>query len=201
MRGETPKAAAFPPCTYSEDSLGAQVSPLKKNTNLKQEREFHFTKNFFLRKSCLNHSMQAPFRNRGGPHQAPLAYGVSQARTLQWVAMSSSKGSSRPRDQTCISVLLNRQQVLDHSCHLGSSRSTPSSGKRLSVLYPYRVAFSRRSHTQIIEDVTSGDRLLSGCLRFTRVAFMATWHSLVWVCYGLLYTHRLKDIWVVYSLG
>ena len=28
---------------------------------------------------------------------------ISQARTLEWVAVSSSRGYSRPRDQTCIS--------------------------------------------------------------------------------------------------
>ena len=30
-------------------------------------------------------------------------HGISQARILEWVAMSSSRGSSQPRDQTCIS--------------------------------------------------------------------------------------------------
>ena len=29
-------------------------------------------------------------------------YGISQARILKWVAISSSRGSSLPRDQTCI---------------------------------------------------------------------------------------------------
>ena len=32
-------------------------------------------------------------------HQAPLSMGALQARTLEWVAISSSKGSSQPRDQ------------------------------------------------------------------------------------------------------
>ena len=30
-------------------------------------------------------------------------YGISQARILEWVAISSSRGSSQPRDRTCIS--------------------------------------------------------------------------------------------------
>ena len=30
-------------------------------------------------------------------------HGILQARILEWVAMSSSRGSSRPRDRTCIS--------------------------------------------------------------------------------------------------
>ena len=30
-------------------------------------------------------------------------HGISQARILEWIAISSSRGSSRPRDPTCIS--------------------------------------------------------------------------------------------------
>ena len=36
-------------------------------------------------------------------HQAPLPMGIAQARILEWVAMSSTRGSSRPRDQTHVS--------------------------------------------------------------------------------------------------
>ena len=32
-------------------------------------------------------------------------HGVFQARILEWVAISSSRGSSKPRDQTCISFI------------------------------------------------------------------------------------------------
>ena len=31
-------------------------------------------------------------------HQAPLTMGILQARILEWVAVSSSRGSSQPRD-------------------------------------------------------------------------------------------------------
>ena len=31
--------------------------------------------------------------------------GILQARTLEWVAMPSSRGSSRPRDRTCVSYV------------------------------------------------------------------------------------------------
>ena len=34
--------------------------------------------------------------------QAPLFMGILQARILEWVAMPSSRGSSRPRDRTCL---------------------------------------------------------------------------------------------------
>ena len=36
-------------------------------------------------------------------HQAPLSTGFPPARILQCVAISSSRGSSRPRDPTCVS--------------------------------------------------------------------------------------------------
>ena len=35
--------------------------------------------------------------------QAPLSMGILQARILEWVAMSSSRRSSQPRDKTCLS--------------------------------------------------------------------------------------------------
>ena len=53
-------------------------------------------------------------------HQAPLSMGSSQARTLEWVAISSSRGSSQPRDGTCISCV---------SCIAGGFFSTESTGK------------------------------------------------------------------------
>ena len=40
------------------------------------------------------------------PRQAPLSvHGILQARILEWVAMSSSRGSSQPRDRNCISCI------------------------------------------------------------------------------------------------
>ena len=46
-----------------------------------------------------------------GARQAPLCMRFLQARILVWVAMPSSKGSSRPRDRTCDSYIcfLHRQ--------------------------------------------------------------------------------------------
>ena len=37
--------------------------------------------------------------------QAPLSMKFSQARILEWVAISSSRGSSQPRDQTQVSYV------------------------------------------------------------------------------------------------
>ena len=41
-------------------------------------------------------------------HQAPLSMGIFQARTLEWVAMPSSRGSSNPRDRTQVSHTAGR---------------------------------------------------------------------------------------------
>ena len=38
-------------------------------------------------------------------HQAPLSMRLFQARIPEWVATSYSRGSSGPRDQTCISCV------------------------------------------------------------------------------------------------
>ena len=48
--------------------------------------------------SCL--TLCAP--RTAGP-QAPLSMGILQARMLEWVAMTSSRGSSQPRDATQVS--------------------------------------------------------------------------------------------------
>ena len=37
--------------------------------------------------------------------QAPLSMGILQARILEWVAISSSRGSSQPRDRTQVSCI------------------------------------------------------------------------------------------------
>ena len=48
-------------------------------------------------------------------------HGILQARILEWVAMPSSRGSSRSRVQTCISyIFCIGRRVLYHKCHLGS---------------------------------------------------------------------------------
>ena len=55
---------------------------------------------------------------------SPLSFsvhGISQARILEWVAISSSRGSSLPKDRTrlsCVSCISGR--ILDHWQHLVS---------------------------------------------------------------------------------
>ena len=45
-------------------------------------------------------------------------HGVLQARILEWVAVSYSRGSSRPRDQTQIAGIAGRLYHLSHQVHL-----------------------------------------------------------------------------------
>ena len=48
-------------------------------------------------------------------------HGISQARILEWVVIFSSRGSSRPKDQTHSSyVSCISRWILYHCCYLGS---------------------------------------------------------------------------------
>ena len=42
-------------------------------------------------------------------HQAPSVHEILQVAVLEWVAMSFSRGYSWPRDENCVSCLLNWQ--------------------------------------------------------------------------------------------
>ena len=56
--------------------------------------------------------------------QALLSMRILQARILEWVATPSSRGSSQPRDGTCVSyVSCIGRQVLYHYHHLGNRES------------------------------------------------------------------------------
>ena len=39
-------------------------------------------------------------------------YGIFQARILEWIAISFSRGSSRPRDQTWVSCIAGRESCI-----------------------------------------------------------------------------------------
>ena len=52
-------------------------------------------------------------------------HGILQARILEWVAISFSWGSSRPRDQILASyIYCIGRRVLYHQCHLGRLQTT-----------------------------------------------------------------------------
>ena len=58
-----------------------------------------------------------------GAHQAPLSIGFSQARILEWVAISFSRASSWPRGRICTCLhFLHFRQILYPLSHLGSPK-------------------------------------------------------------------------------
>ena len=81
------------------------------------------------------------------------AHGVFQAKILEWVAISFSRGSSQPRDQTCISCIAGRfltaeppgkltllcRQILVVSCSIFAPEApeiqTPSQSSKASSCY------------------------------------------------------------------
>ena len=58
------------------------------------------------------------------PHGLPgsSVHGTLQARTLQWVAILSSRGSSQPRDWAQVSCLLHCRQILYYSGEKGKGK-------------------------------------------------------------------------------
>ena len=60
----------------------------------------------------------------------PSVYGISQARRLEWVAISFSRGSSQPRDWTCISCIgrwFLYHRATREACPHTDNRNSPSS--------------------------------------------------------------------------
>ena len=70
-------------------------------------------------------------------HQAPLSMGILQARTLERVAMPSSRGSCQPRDRAQVSyVCCLGRQVLYHECHLVSPPNSVFTTESSFSIYP-----------------------------------------------------------------
>ena len=68
--------------------------------------------------------------------KALLSMGILQARTLEWVAIPSSRGSSQPRDRTHISyIACIGRHVLYPLSHLGSPN------QQYAYLYPFFLGF------------------------------------------------------------
>ena len=57
-------------------------------------------------------------------------HGISQARILEWVAISFSRGSSWPRDQTCISCIAGGPHIAG-----GFFTTEPSGKPKTAIMY------------------------------------------------------------------
>ena len=89
-------------------------------------------------------------------HQAPPSMGFSQARILEWAAISFTRGSSQPRDWTCISCI-GRQFFTTDSYHVGS----PS---KCLILNSY---FETANHAVFImlSNATGSNKGRAGCTK------------------------------------
>ena len=63
---------------------------------------FHFTVECYARLLSHVQLFATPWTVA---HQAPLPTGILQATVLEWVVMSSCRGSSQPSDQTQVSTM------------------------------------------------------------------------------------------------
>ena len=67
-------------------------------------------------------------------------HGILQARILDWAAILSSRGSSRPRDQAQVSYIsCVGRRVLYHECHLGSR--APGLGDELGLPHAWPAVY------------------------------------------------------------
>ena len=105
--------------------------------------------------------------------------GSLQARILEWDAMSSSRGSSPPRDRTCVSyVSCTGTQVLYHWSSLGSSK-TPRFKHLALMNWPFLLGMCASKMTEINQ------------LHSRVLSYICRWHHFIpkdleyWVQKGL----------------
>ena len=71
----------------------------------------------------------------GGPQSSSL-HGILQARTLEWVAISFSRGSSWPRDQTWVPCILKspkKPKTVSRTCYISLGVGVRGSRNHLMV--------------------------------------------------------------------
>ena len=112
---------------------------------LSNHPSFHHIENESASRSVVSHSLQPMDCSLPGSS----VHGIYQARILEWVAISSSRGSSRPKDRTQVSCIfhigrqiLYRWATREAQCRVVRSHNhTEAIGKsvRLSIhppMYP-----------------------------------------------------------------
>ena len=95
-------------------------------------------------------------------------HGILQARIRRWVAIFSSRGSSRPRDQACLLHFLHWQADSLPLYHLGNLSTSSTNSKNLHT-YAYYIA--KKKHEILVLPIDAGNfRLhsLRGRIPFAR---------------------------------
>ena len=85
--------------------LLADLSPTQPSLSVQRPRRVSKTSRDFLRPPCV-HAQSLSLSDSATPRTSlpgSSVYGISQARIPEWVVISSSRASSRPRDRTRIS--------------------------------------------------------------------------------------------------
>ena len=92
----------------------------------------------------------------------PSVHGSLQARTLEWVAILSSRGSSRPRDWTCVACIF---------CTAGGFFTTEPPGKPCFYVIPKYAGTSFRSLWCSEKNANH-----------TGFIFFVFWQKWTWIC-------------------
>ena len=89
-------------------------------------------------------------------HQAPLSMAILQARVLDWVAVPSSRGSSRARDRTQVSYTYLHWQVGSLPlAHLGSPKTLQ--GLLLGLLLVHTSLLMYSAQGKLMSPLSSGN--------------------------------------------
>ena len=139
-------------------------------------------------------------------------HGILKARILEWVAMHSSKGSSRSKDGTHVSyVSCIGRRALYHQHHLGSPKNVYSFQEKKNAFVNIKINFcvSGFSYQLISHKVSSWDRLKNLEIEvmnifsamtavFTKVIFISNfkgWRILYRYIYSLEISIRNHEIY------
>ena len=117
----------------------------------------------------------------------PSIHGISQARILEWVAISYPKGSSQPRDQTsiaCISCIGRR--ILYHCATWKASIITSASVFNISFIKVHAILFNVRTIFSFWPVIM--------CPFISSVSYLVVWFTVVFFLPEHL-GRSLKTIW------
>ena len=112
-------------CVFIHSSKHQYPQSCKWASSTKAQPEWGFLSREVLIQGCMHAKSLQSCPTLWDPMDCSLpsssVHGILQARTLEWGASSFSRGSSWPRNWTCISCIsCIGRRVLYHQCHLGS---------------------------------------------------------------------------------
>ena len=134
--------------------------------------------------------------------QALSVLGILQARILEWVAISFSRGSSWPRDRTCVSCI--GRGILYH----GATREAPEKGLIyfVSIEYFPTLDISYKWNLAIcgLLWLASFNYQVFKVSRYCDISVFHSYLCQIISCFmavPYLPIHKLMDIWVVFTLS